>query len=709
MSSYTYKVKSYGETRKFRLAADVTLRGLRAAITERMRAVLPPCWDLEYVDEDGDRITIKEDDELQDARECSSKLVLFVKAASGTEGKARVKRPTAVPEKPTHAERPAGARIPDRSRYFSVWVGGLPQMVTESQLRTLFKTRFSSVAGAAIIRDRAGISRGFGFVDFLSIEERNASVSVFHNYLYLNKKLRVQTTTPERRFPEGIHSRSPSPGRRAPQTTTHAEYAQSAAGGRESLGPGTNLALWDAARRSDVGEVKRLLGLKADVNWSNKDNDGYTPLIIASVKGLTEMAELLLNHRANINKCSSNGYAPLNCASGNGHTQTVCRLIARNADLETKNQKGQTPLICASIKGHVDCIRALVSASADLNSVAGTAGHTALIYAAAFNVMPAVRVLVEAGADLELRGDDQTAVEWAIQRGHNEIVRFLTYDAPRLQSATRPAPPPDVKVVSGPWMSADNISGAVRDESEIHVEVGQELVASWALLNSGSANWASNLSLAQISGTLNAREPGRPQLPPLPPNAMVHLRRMFGVAARAGRQDARFRLTDGVRMFGPVLCAAFVVRTAGSVLPATRAAPKETYPQANAQLVDMKFTDVELNQALLRFSGGNLSGCVEWLTANEKQLAPARANVEAKAKSAARLAKQLYDSGRCADAIKQYELAYGAYKELDNRWGQYSVLVDLIPALRQQGHRERAHQMQLEAETHSRRLFNNNS
>jgi ankyrin repeat protein len=72
---------------------------------------------------------------------------------------------------------------------------------------------------------------------------------------------------------------------------------------------------------------------------NNKDNNGYTALMIASENGHKEVVELLLNKGANINYKNDDGYTALMLASAKGHKNIVELLLNKGAHIDYKNDK----------------------------------------------------------------------------------------------------------------------------------------------------------------------------------------------------------------------------------------------------------------------------------------------------------------------------------------------------------------------------------
>jgi ankyrin repeat protein len=71
-----------------------------------------------------------------------------------------------------------------------------------------------------------------------------------------------------------------------------------------------------------------------------KINDGVTPSTLAE----NEVAELLLNNKAEINAKNTFGYTPLSWAAQNGHTDMVELLLKNKAEINAKDNLGRNAL-----------------------------------------------------------------------------------------------------------------------------------------------------------------------------------------------------------------------------------------------------------------------------------------------------------------------------------------------------------------------------
>jgi|HubBroStandDraft_6_1064221.scaffolds.fasta_scaffold759160_1 ankyrin repeat protein len=109
----------------------------------------------------------------------------------------------------------------------------------------------------------------------------------------------------------------------------------------------------DAAGSGDLEKVKALLKDNPDLIFS-KDNIGGTPLHQAAFKGHTDVAELLLASKANVNAKDNNGQTPLQWVAEAGYSDMAKLLLANKADVNAKDNNGRTPLAWALHFNHED-------------------------------------------------------------------------------------------------------------------------------------------------------------------------------------------------------------------------------------------------------------------------------------------------------------------------------------------------------------------
>ena len=155
--------------------------------------------------------------------------------------------------------------------------------------------------------------------------------------------------------------------------------------------------LWLAANDGQAELARRLLVGRADragveVDLAEK-RAGGTPLFMAASQNFPEVVEVLLEHRADVNKTRHDGGGtPLLIAAQQGHVQVVNLLLQSGADVNKATNAGQTPLYMAAGKGHKEVVATLLAAGSD-KTVATSSGHTALLIAQEFKKHEVVALL----------------------------------------------------------------------------------------------------------------------------------------------------------------------------------------------------------------------------------------------------------------------------------------------------------------------------
>ncbi|MDZ4151257.1 ankyrin repeat domain-containing protein, partial [Methylicorpusculum sp.] len=99
---------------------------------------------------------------------------------------------------------------------------------------------------------------------------------------------------------------------------------------------------------------------------------GSTPLHQAITFDLIDMAQLLLDHGANLEATNNEGYTPLHIAAGEGNTKMAVFLRDKKANLEAKDKEGHTPLHLAALCGKTEMVRLLLGYDAKPDGIAST-------------------------------------------------------------------------------------------------------------------------------------------------------------------------------------------------------------------------------------------------------------------------------------------------------------------------------------------------
>ena len=93
---------------------------------------------------------------------------------------------------------------------------------------------------------------------------------------------------------------------------------------------------------------------------NDKNDDGYTPLMLAAQKGNTErVAELLAQDGIEVNTQDDINNTALIFAAKNGHEKIVEPLLAADADVNAKNNHGSTALMRATRNNKTESIKLL--------------------------------------------------------------------------------------------------------------------------------------------------------------------------------------------------------------------------------------------------------------------------------------------------------------------------------------------------------------
>uniref|UniRef100_U3F977 Arf-GAP with coiled-coil, ANK repeat and PH domain-containing protein n=1 Tax=Micrurus fulvius TaxID=8637 RepID=U3F977_MICFL len=119
------------------------------------------------------------------------------------------------------------------------------------------------------------------------------------------------------------------------------------------------LQLYQAAFQKSLPHMAEALAQGADVNWSNREKNGFTPLIQAVRGGSLVTCEFLLQNGANVNLRDAQGRGPLHHATILGHTGQVCLFLKRGANQHARDEDGKDPLSVAIEAANADIVTLL--------------------------------------------------------------------------------------------------------------------------------------------------------------------------------------------------------------------------------------------------------------------------------------------------------------------------------------------------------------
>jgi tetratricopeptide (TPR) repeat protein len=191
-------------------------------------------------------------------------------------------------------------------------------------------------------------------------------------------------------------------------------------------------------------EIAELLISKgADVNVKN--NDGFTPLILALSNGFKELSELLIAKGAEVNVKDNNSRSPLTYSLVGGYKEIAELLISKGADISVKDKNGDTPLSLASANGFKELIELFIAKGVDVN-IKNKDGNTALTIACKKGYNEITELLIKNGAieyDLilkpvfqwfknEFSGDDDMQVQMVKKENQSAISWFNAQNFPSI-------------------------------------------------------------------------------------------------------------------------------------------------------------------------------------------------------------------------------------------------------------------------------------
>jgi hypothetical protein len=168
------------------------------------------------------------------------------------------------------------------------------------------------------------------------------------------------------------------------------------------------------------------LFLSARVNTEIANDQGWTPLMIAAIKGHTLISSQLLQHQANVRARDLLGNTALHWAVEVGQAETVKLLLDNHAEIDTLNNDGLSALLQATIRRDLGIVLTLLDKGVNINQVS-TNGGTALHTAAGNGYTEIVRALLHDSADPRIKNHDgDTPLMLAEKFGHAAVVKLLT-------------------------------------------------------------------------------------------------------------------------------------------------------------------------------------------------------------------------------------------------------------------------------------------
>lgn len=170
-------------------------------------------------------------------------------------------------------------------------------------------------------------------------------------------------------------------------------------------------------------EIAKLL-IEKGANVNKAASDGFTPLYIACKFKKIELAKLLIENEAKVNIYVPNDFkfTPLHWVSD---PNLAKMLIAKGADVNAKSIEDITPLHWACEEGHREMAKLLITNGADINKV-DIHGFTPLHAACDEGHFKVAKLLIENKANINLINSDEfDPLRLAYEKNHIEIAKLI--------------------------------------------------------------------------------------------------------------------------------------------------------------------------------------------------------------------------------------------------------------------------------------------
>lgn len=156
---------------------------------------------------------------------------------------------------------------------------------------------------------------------------------------------------------------------------------------------GLSCALFNAVMKNHLNVARLLLGAGAHVNRPSLPYQ-RTPLIDAADYSHIEMAQLLLEHGADVKAVTNGDASAIHYAAYRGLTSLVVQLLHRGADVEASTEDGLTPLFYALQSRSLPIVKMLLDFGASASAI-NKCKWTLPMYACQFGVFEALPLLLD--------------------------------------------------------------------------------------------------------------------------------------------------------------------------------------------------------------------------------------------------------------------------------------------------------------------------
>jgi uncharacterized protein len=185
-----------------------------------------------------------------------------------------------------------------------------------------------------------------------------------------------------------------------------------------------NQMLNHATAKGDKATMLACLKKGADPEWHDPSGNGKTALVRAIMTKKVELAKILLDHGADINRPDGSKRYPVYFAGVISSVEMAEFILAKGGDKDVNKEPGMLGSLCAHGYSPPEMIKVMVKAGADPNMLYDRA--TPLVAAIKRKRSDYVKALIEAKADVNWKDKQgKSTLQYAEAEGQDEIVNLL--------------------------------------------------------------------------------------------------------------------------------------------------------------------------------------------------------------------------------------------------------------------------------------------
>nr|XP_020645335.1 ankyrin repeat domain-containing protein 7 isoform X3 [Pogona vitticeps] len=266
--------------------------------------------------------------------------------------------------------------------------------------------------------------------------------------------------------------------------------------------------LHQAVAKGDLGELQRLLQ-KHDLN--EQDKAGRTPLLLACIRGHTDIVTFLVDNKCQLNICDSERSSPLmkavqhqqefcaiyllehgadpnlvdvnsntalHFAASDSSTSIAKHLLDHKAHIEAQNKDGSTPLMIAVAENNWEMVEFLLKEGASVHAT-DKLGRTPLLIAASNKKHDLTNILLSYGSDVSHKDNSGQSAQDYVTHNDDPILQYRAeYSTQKEEAEDSPSDQKVLSVLSSPNRARDTditlgASPTNQEGTDVHQSLSQ--------------------------------------------------------------------------------------------------------------------------------------------------------------------------------------------------------------------------------------------